>query len=113
MARVQVPVTELTPPKATLTTALAGANNDLVYSARSGGSGGNSISVTYVVSGTNTPLSVDVQGAKIIVNVATDGGGAATSTATQVRTAVERAANNLVSVALAPGNDGSGVVAAR
>jgi hypothetical protein len=112
MARVEVPVTELAPPKATLTTALTGANNDLVYTARTGGPKGNSIRVQYVVSGTNTPLSVTVRGFDIIVNVATDGGGAATSTAAQVESAVESAASHLVMVANAPGNDGTGVVAA-
>lgn len=110
MARVEVPVTELTPPKASLTTALAGSNNDLVYTAQVGGPGGNSIRVQYVVAGNNTPLSVDVQGYDIIVNVATDGGGAATSTATQILTEVQRSASHLVTVENAGSDNGSGVV---
>jgi hypothetical protein len=114
MARVPVTVTNLTPPKATLTTALSGTNNDLVYTARYGGPGGNNIRVEYVVAGTNTALSVVVTGFDITVNVATDGAGAATSTAAQVKTAVEGNANaaKLVTVANASGNDGTGVVTA-
>lgn len=113
MARVEVPVTQLTPPKASLTTALAGTNNDLVYTAQVGGPGGNSIRVQYVVSGNNTPLSVDILGYDIIVNVATDGGGAATSTATQVKTAVDRVGSHLVSIANAGSDDGTGIVVAQ
>lgn len=110
MARVVVPVTSVTPPKAALTTALTGANNDLTYTARVGGPGGNSIRVQYVVAGNNTPLTVDVQGFDIIVNVATSAGGAAISTAAQIMTAVLRAASQLVTVANASANDGTGVV---
>lgn len=112
MARTAVPVTELTPPKAALTTALAGTNNDLVFTARKGGPGGNSIRVQYLVAGLSTALSVDIQGYDIIVNVATNGAGAATSTAAQVKTAVDRAASHLVSVANSGADTGAGVVAA-
>lgn len=114
MPRVVVPVTDLTPPKAALTTALAGTNNDLVFTAKNGGPGGNSIRIQYVVAGTSTALSIDAQGFDIIVNVATDGAGAATSTAAQIKTAIDASpdASRLVSVANAAGNDGSGVVAA-
>ncbi len=112
MPRVVVPVTSLTPPKASLTTALTGANNDLVFTAKAGGPGGNSIRVQYVVAGNNTPLTVDVQGYDIIVNVATSGAGAATSTSAQVKAAVDAAANHLMAVAHAASNDGTGVVTA-
>lgn len=99
---------------ASLTTALAGANNDLVWTANTGGTAGNSIRIRYVVSGTNTPLSVSVSGNDITVNVATDGAGAATSTATAVKNAVaaSSAAGQLVTGTNAAGNDGTGVVAA-
>ncbi len=98
---------------ASLTTSIPGANNDLTYTAWSGGMYGNGISVTYVVSGLSTALSVEVVGNEIIVHVATNGAGAPTSTASQVKAAVEAAASAfLVSVALAAGNDGSGIVAA-
>jgi hypothetical protein len=114
VARVAVPVTDLGAQKATLTTALTGANNDLVFTARTAGPGGNSITVSYVVAGNNTPLTVAVAGFAITVNVATDGGGAPTSTASQVLAALQGNQDTaaLVSVALAPGNDGSGLVAA-
>lgn len=100
--------------QATLTTAVAGTNNDLTYTARAGDTSGNSITVAYVVAGANTPLSVGVVGNAITVNVATNGSSAATSTAAQVRDAVmaSTAARALVTVANATGNDGTGVVAA-
>lgn len=102
------------PRNASLATALSGANNDLVFTAVKRGQSGNAISVRYVVSGNNTALSVSVSGTAITVNVATDGGGAATSTASQVKTAVNAStpAKALVSAELAPSNSGAGVVAA-
>lgn len=102
---------------ASLTTALAGANNDLVYTAKDPywGVGGNAISVRYVdPAGNNATLSVSVSGKDITVNLATGGAGAITSTAAQVSAAVaaSAAAADLVSVANAAGNDGTGVVTA-
>ena len=114
MARVVVPVTQVAPAKAALTTSLSGSNNDLVFTAVTGGPGGNSINIVYAVAGANTPLSVSVDGFVITVHVATDGGSAATSTAAQVKAAIEANADAvaLVSVALASANDGTGIVAA-
>lgn len=114
MARVQVPVTTTGLVQATLTTALTGTHNDLTFTARDGGPGGNDITITYVVSGNNTALAVAVNGKAIIVTVATDGGGAATSTASEVKAKIETNsnANTLVSIALAASNDGTGVVTA-
>ena len=102
---------------ASLSTNLTGSNNDLVYTAKAGAAKfetGNDITVRYVVSGNSTPLSVSVSTNAITVNVATDSGGAATSTAAQVKAAVEAStpAAALVSVAHKSGNDGSGVVTA-
>lgn len=99
---------------AALTTALAGANNDLLYTARTAGGQGDDITVAYVVAGTNTPLTVNVSGTAITVNVATNGAGAATSTAAQVEAAVEANADaaKLVTVASAPSNNGTGTVTA-
>lgn len=99
---------------ASLTTALAGANNDLTYTAVTKGAAGNTIRVRYVVAGASTPLTVSVSVKDITVNVATDGASAATSTAAQVSAAIAAspAAAALVSVANATGNDGTGVVAA-
>lgn len=114
MARGQVTVTTLGFPKAALTTALAGTNNDLVFTARDGGPGGNDITVEYVVSGTNTALAVKANGKAIVVTVATSGAGAATSTAAQVKSKIEGDGdtNALVTIANAASNDGTGVVAA-
>lgn len=99
---------------AALTTALAGSNNDLVFTAAARGHAGNLITIAYIVSGTSTPLSVSVVGTAVTVNVATDGGGAATSTGAQVMDAVNAhgGASALVTASLAASNDGTGVVAA-
>lgn len=114
MARVNVPVTQAAVQKATLTTALAGANDDLTFTAVVAGPGGNSVTVAYVVAGASTPLSVSVAGFAVTVNVATDGASAATSTASQVLSALQgnADASALVAVALATSNNGTGIVAA-
>lgn len=101
--------------RATLTTALAGANNDLTLIARTPGTGGNAITFSIAVAGTNTPASVTVVGNAITFNSATNGAGAATSTAKDAVTALlaSPAAQALVwSQVAVPGNDGTGVVAA-
>lgn len=99
---------------ATLTTTCADANSNLLYTANGGGTMGNTVTVAYVVSGNNTPLSVSVTGRAITVNVATSAGGAATSTGNAVLAAVNAhaTANTLVTASLAPSNDGTGIVAA-
>lgn len=48
---------------ATLTTALTGANNDLVFTARNVGGQGDDITVEYVVAGNDTPLDADTNDA--------------------------------------------------
>ena len=101
--------------KATLTTALTGTNNDLKYTAREAGVGGNSITVRYVdPAGNNAALSVTVAGTAITVNLATNGSGTITSTAAQVAAAIaaKQQASVLVDVENAAGNDGTGVVTA-
>ena len=100
--------------RATLTTALAGANNDLTLYAKTPGTSGNSVTFRIVVAGASTPLSVSVAGSAITVNSATNGSSAATSTASDVVTAVRNSstARALAHIQLAPGNDGTGVVAA-
>lgn len=114
MARTNVPVTDLQPTKAAYTTALTGTHNDLVYTAKIAGPGGNSIQITYVVSGASTPLTIAVSGFSIVVNVATSGASAATSTSAQVKAAVEANSDAaaLVTLAHASANDGTGVVTA-
>ena len=109
-----VDITVPAPTQAALTTALAGVNNDLVFTAVPRGKAGNNITVQYVVAGLSTALSVVVTGTAIVVNVATDGAGAPTSTAAQVETALEANASvaALVTIANAAANDGTGIVAA-
>lgn len=100
---------------ATLTTALTGANNDLVFTAKVGGAGGNAITVAYVdPSGNNQALAVTVAELAISVSLATGAGGAITSTASQILAAInaDATAKMLVTASLAAGNDGSGVVIA-
>ena len=100
--------------RATLTTALAGANNDITFLARTPGTGGNSIRVRIVVAGASTALSVSVSTNDITVNSATGAGSAAISTADQIIDAVNRSAtaSALVWAQRAAANDGTGVVAA-
>lgn len=82
--------------KATLTV------QNIIYTARAGGTGGNSITVTNAVAGNNTALSVGVVGSAITVNMSTNGGGASTATAAQVLAALKAsaAAMALVDVSL-------------
>lgn len=144
-------------PSAVLTTALAGSNNDLVFTYKGGG--GNDVSVEYIDPGaadagsvdtettvdwsqsedsddmggkwstsghsrskTTTggttiraaapPPTLEVSGRAIKVTLAYS--GAITSTASQVKAAIEADlfANKLVTVTLAPGNSGAGIVTA-
>lgn len=97
---------------ATMTTACTGTNNDLTFTAKASGTGGNSISVTYVNPGGAGALSVAVVGTDITVTLAYS--GAITSTAAEVKAAVEAKAEAaaLVTVSYPTGNDGSGVVTA-
>lgn len=115
MARTQVPVTDLAAVEATLTTALTGANNDLTYTAKKGGTWGNSIQVEYLdPGGANQALAITVSGFLISVSLATNGSSVITSTAALVSTAIaaNADANRLVDVANASSNDGTGVVTA-
>lgn len=98
-----------------LRTALTGSNNDLDFVAKAGGSGGLAITVAYVnPAANNAALSVAVSSNAITVNLATGSGGAITSTAAQIKAAIDAypAAAALVQVANAPSNDGTGVVIA-
>jgi hypothetical protein len=100
-----------------LETTLTGANNDLLFTAAAGlpGTAGDAVSVEFVDPATpDAALDVTVAGTDITVDLATDGGGAIVSTAAQVAAAVtgDVDANVLVTVANAPGNDGTGVVTA-
>jgi hypothetical protein len=84
-----------------------GSNRDLCFVSKNG----VTPSIEIVVSGTNTPLSVSVAGSDVTVHSATNVGGAATSTAAQIKTAIETtpAALALWEVRLPPGQTGAGV----
>jgi flagellar hook-associated protein 3 FlgL len=100
---------------ATMTTALAGADNDLTFTARQGGTLGNGIMIAYVdPAAASQSLSVSVSGQIITVSLATDGVGNIISTAAQIREAINQDADAaaLVSASLAAGDDGTGVVTA-
>ncbi len=89
-------------------------NNDLTYTAKTAGTAGNSITITYSVSGNSTPLTVSVASTAITVNVATNSSGAATSTASQVMAAITAStpAAALVTVTLPSNSNGSGIIKA-
>jgi len=84
-----------------------GSNRDLCFVSKNG----VTPSIEIVVSGTNTPLSVSVAGSDVTVHSATNVGGTATSTAAQIKTAIETtpAALALWEVRLPPGQTGVGV----
>lgn len=113
MARTVVPPTDITPTQATLTTSLAGSNNDLVFTAKEGGQWGNSIQVEYLNPGGTNALAISVLGYVISVSLATSG-GSITSTASEVKTALDAdtSVRKLITTALAGSNDGTGVVTA-
>jgi hypothetical protein len=117
VAAAQIGSVAITVPaqaKASALVDMTNANADLTYTARAFGYAGNSISVTHVNPGGNSqPLTVSVSGTAITISLATNGGGAITSTANTVKAAVfaNADANNLVSVAVE--GTGLGVVNAK
>lgn len=96
----------LDPVFASFTTALTGSNNDLVFTSR--GPGGSDISIEYFDTGSDVALSVSLSGKaiRVVLRIA---GGLRTTTAAQVKTALEADASimALVSVAHKAGDDGS------
>ena len=72
---------------ASLVTGTVGTDR-IAWRAIQPGAAGNAVSVELVVSGNDTPLSVEVLGQAITVNLATDGAGDPVSTADQVAAAV-------------------------
>lgn len=108
-------VNPTTPTAATLSTNLTGTNNDLVFTAVPSGAAGNSVTIAYIdPSGNDEELSIEVTGTDIVVNLATGGAGAITSTAAQILAAIEdnEDAAALVTVANKSSNNGTGVVTA-
>ncbi len=92
---------------ASYTTAKAGDDNDLVYTALRGGEAGNDITIAYTTGGTAGSEVVTVTDLAISVKLE-----AGVSTAAQVTTAVEAssAASALVTVANKASNDGTGTI---
>lgn len=96
-----------------LTTAMAGANNDLVFTAKTKGVSGDEITITLVNPGEETATeSVEVTGTDIVVTLRSV--SATLSTAAQVKAAIEADddANALVTVAFAGADTGAGNVIA-
>ncbi|MEV8467300.1 phage tail sheath subtilisin-like domain-containing protein [Fluviibacterium sp. DFM31] len=94
---------------ATLTVGTAAANNLITLTAASAGGGGNAVSFQLVDPGAaNAALDVDVTGSAITVTLATDAGGAVTSTAAGLITAINAdvAASALVAATGGAGNGG-------
>jgi len=100
--------------KASLTTNLAGMNDDLTYVAKVAGAAGNAITIEYVAPTgvANSPLSVTTIGTAMIISAATNGAGSLVSTASDVVLAVSAHPASMVDVSLAAGNDGTGLIGA-
>jgi flagellar hook protein FlgE len=99
--------------QAALTTAF-GADNDLTFTAVNYGGEGQDITVEYLDPGAaNQPLSISLTGDAVTVNLATDAGGAITSTAAQIMAALNAdvSVSALMTTSLASAT-GGGVVPA-
>lgn len=99
---------------ATLTTAITGTNNDVVYTAAKSGITGNSVSMTYVKPGTTTALSVAVVGNDITVTLSTSGSTCTTYcyTLMDLLWSTPAVLALLGNIQPASGNDTSGLMAA-
>jgi len=87
---------------------IGAADGAVTYTARFGGTGGNNLRVAHVDTAPNQVLGVAVSGNDVTVTLATDGGGAVTSTATDVATAVNASkAAGMILVASAGGTGAS------
>ena len=98
------------PTLASLTTALAGANNDIIWQAVAPGTGGNSKTIQYTISG-SSPVSIATVGAPPYTGLLITGG--TTTTGQQIVDAWRNSSDAVKSVAvpaIAPGNDGTGAV---
>lgn len=101
--------------KAALSTGVVASNNAITWTSKLTGAGGNDITVHLKDPKANSAaLSVQVSGKNIVVNLATGAGGAITTTATQVKTAIEASASAhaLVGLANTGASTGAGAVAA-
>lgn len=101
--------------KATLATGSASSNNGLTWTSKLYGIQGNDITVHLKDPKANSSsLAIAVSGKAITVNLATNSSGAITTTAAQLKTAIEAntAAHALVGVANTGASTGAGVVGA-
>jgi hypothetical protein len=101
--------------KATLTTAMAGADNDLLFTAKNADYLGNSVRVAFVNPGGTVGRTIVVAGNDITVNLAVTAGAInGTETATSIAAAINAdvPASGLVTAAVKVGDTGAGVVAA-
>lgn len=107
------PVDTSTEAKASVTTSLSGANNDLTFTAAQAGTDGNSIRIRYVNPGANdAALAVTRSGQDITVSLATGVAGAITSIASEVSDLVNTTQSGIVVASNAAANTGVGVVTA-
>jgi phage tail sheath protein FI len=101
--------------KASLQIGVVGSNNALTFASKLDGELGNSSSLTLVKpAGNNVPLSIAVNGRDVTVTLATGASNALTTTATQLKTAIEAnpAAHALFTITNTGASTGAGVVAA-
>ena len=96
---------------AAVTINMTNALADLTYTARDPGTAGNAISVVHLdPAGNSQALAVSVVGSVITVSLATDGAGAITSTAAQVKAAVLANRNSRALVYCEDEGAGTGIV---
>lgn len=92
----------------------ATADGEMTYTAVAYGATGNSITIEYVnnwVSGAALPLAITVTGTDIVVQLATDGSGVATTTGTLMETAINAHAAASLLVLAAHEGTGAGLCA--
>jgi hypothetical protein len=93
---------------ASLTTALSGSNNDLVYTAQTAGSAGNGISITYVLNNSiTTNPTISASTTSVVVLFTSPHPSAATVQAAILANPI---ASAIVNVYNASGNDGTGAI---
>ena len=99
---------------AAATNLAGGGNSGLTITAATPGAAGDAINVTFQNSGDSSTLSDTVTGNNVVVNLATNASGVATSTAAQVNTLLGLDSNftAIATSSLTGGNAGDGVVAA-
>lgn len=98
---------------AAATNLTGGGNSGLTITAATPGAAGDAINVTFQHSGDSSSLGATVTGNNVVVNLATDANGNATSTAAQVNTYLASDANftAIAASSLTGGNAGDGIVA--